>query len=155
MQITITPEELEKLAKGEVVKSSSLDIEIKVVKNKISWEDFPRPLTGYFVNYLSDICPVINADRNARNNNLFRTEAQARASLALSQLSQWMYLYNEGCEPNWSNMSVKFCIYFDNDKILKGDVYHASCFLAFKSAEIRDKFLEDFKDLIMEAKPLL
>jgi hypothetical protein len=155
MQINITPEELEKLVKGEVVKSSNLDIEIKVVKNKISWEDFPEALTGFYVSTGSKIERFNSTEISLSNRNLFRTPSQASASLALSQLSQWMYLRNEGWEPNWMDSYSKFCLQFYGGEI-KGLTYSGSqCFLAFKSPQIRDKFLEDFKDLIMEAKPLL
>jgi hypothetical protein len=156
MQISITPEELQKLVKGEVVKSSNLDIEIKVVKNKISWEDFPTRFSGFYTTVNSGVyltATTLKADKE--NKNVFRTEAQARASLALSQLSQWMYLYNEGWEPDWTDESYKFGIYFKEDQITYYDSPRVQTFLAFKSFEIRNKFLEDFKDLIMEAKPLL
>ena len=155
MQIKITPEELEKLVKGEVVKSSNLDIEIKVVKNKISWEDFPGDVGGYFTTDEALIGTAVYAKKNQNTKNLFRTKEQARASLALSQLYQWMYLRNEGWEPNWMDCLSKFCIEFYGMEIKRLTYSGSQCFLAFKSPQIRDKFLEDFKDLIMEAKPLL
>jgi hypothetical protein len=66
-----------------------------------------------------------------------------------------MYLRNEGWEPNWCTTTFKFVIYYIQDRIETNMSNRAQSFLAFKSAEIRDKFLEDFKDLIKEAKPLL
>ena len=49
----------------------------------------------------------------------------------------------------------KYTIYFNADTILSGHVFNTQYILAFKTEELRDKFLENFRDLIETAKPLL
>lgn len=57
--------------------------------------------------------------------------------------------------PDWENPSEKHCIVGDGDSIKKQIKICESSILAFPNYEVRDKFLETFKDLIEEAKELL
>ena len=86
----------------------------------------------------------------------FVTIEQGRASEALAQLSQLRKVYRGDWEPDWSDKSqVKFTIYFRESRIEINEVYYAGCFLSFQSAEVRDLFLENFRELIEKAKPLM
>ena len=84
--------------------------------------------------------------------NSFPTEKQAKSALAMAQLSQLMAVYNDGWEPNWRNENEeKYVIYAENSKIIS--IYTFKCnnqFLAFKIAELRDKFAKNFELLIKE-----
>lgn len=77
--------------------------------------------------------------------------------LALCQLlvcrnAWWKQL---GWKPDWKDNSVKFCIKSIDNQI-KTDFYrNVSRILAFPTSEVRDQFLETFRDLIEEAKELL
>ena len=64
--------------------------------------------------------------------------------------------YNGYWKPDWNdNDTIKFTI-FVNFKDLSCDVnYSINKILAFKSEEIRDRFLKDQKELLEIAKPLL
>ena len=137
--------------KGYDIKQSDKDLpktwkEIGIVK-------------GYYVTRNSYIMPVSNLGGPAssqNNKNIFRTEEQARASIALAQLSQLMFVYNEGWQPNWKDpYENKRCIAFRENHINILITIKTQCFLAFKTPKIRDKFLENFEDLIWQAKPLL
>jgi hypothetical protein len=90
------------------------------------------------------------------NKLVFATKEQAEASIAMAQLSQLMKVYNDGWEPDWSNlMSPKDCIYIEGGIIVAMQRWESNKFLSFKDAETRDLFLENFIELIETAKPLL
>lgn len=87
--------------------------------------------------------------------NRFPTKEEAEACLALAQLCQLRDIYNEGWKPDWTDNNEKFCIFFNNEKVYSGLSYYTRHILSFKTQELRDKFLENFRDLIETAKPLL
>ena len=106
---------------------------------------------GGSIDYFSEGTSTNYADRN-----IFPTKEEAEASLALAQLCQLRDIYNEGWKPNWAIYKTeKWCIEIVNYKILKNTYYTIHRVLAFKTKELRDKFLENFRDLIETAKPLL
>lgn len=71
------------------------------------------------------------------------------------QLKALMKVYNNGWIPNWNDGSGKFVIYFRLGKPVKTSSIVDQYFLAFKNYEIRNKFYDNFKDLIIQAKPFL
>lgn len=132
-------------------------IVFKKVENELpkSWEDL-MTVKGYCVDTFSKIencCEECYTYK--KNKNLFPTKEEAEACLALAQLCQLRDRYNDGWKPNWKNGTEKYSIYFNADKIYSGDIYKTQSVLSFKTKELRDKFLENFRDLIEIAKPLL
>ena len=76
--------------------------------------------------------------------------------LALCQLLVCREVYRQGWKPNWKDDNeIKYCIMNDLNKIKASINAYLSTVLSFQSAEIRDKFLENFRDLIEEAKELI
>ena len=67
--------------------------------------------------------------------------------------------YNEGWQPDWSKKnSMHFCIRVRNNKITidsNSDINEFNTVLVFRDYTIRDKFLEEQKELLEIAKPLL
>jgi len=119
-----------------------------------SWEELEN-IEGY---YVSNSCYVFNAKINKIQNserNIFATKEQAEASIAMAQLSQLMKVYNDGWEPDWSINDEKYVIYFSENNIIVNYYFNQQFFLSFKDAEIRDLFLENFRELIEKAKPLI
>lgn len=57
--------------------------------------------------------------------------------------------------PNWTQTDVKYCLKVVGDDICKTVTMHEHNLLAFKSEEIRDKFLETFRSLIEECKEFI
>lgn len=82
-------------------------------------------------------------------------ERIAEAFKSLAKLIWLRNYYNDGWQPDWNDDSDKFCII-----IFKGD-FTATTYsfnfrvLHFKTKEIRDKFLEEQRELLEIAKPLL
>jgi hypothetical protein len=67
-----------------------------------------------------------------------------------------MKAYNGDWVPDWTDEDEKkYTIYFVNGTVNAAWDDHYQRFLAFKAKELRDEFLKNFKELIMEAKPLL
>ena len=58
-------------------------------------------------------------------------------------------------EPDWSIYEHKFCLGTDKDKVIEECVTTGNRILAFPTAEMRDAFYENFKELIESCKELL
>ena len=59
-------------------------------------------------------------------------------------------------EPDWKHLNRKFyCIYNSKNNIVKNVTYGENKNLVFPTAEMRDAFYENFKDLIEQCKELL
>jgi hypothetical protein len=111
--------------------------------------------------------------------NMLPNKETAKAILALCQLIQLRDCYNDGWVPDWRKKftpftpsevwtpinpsevwfntggTPKYTIYFYENQITRGSETSRQQVLAFKTAELRDQFLENFRDLIEIAKPLL
>jgi hypothetical protein len=75
---------------------------------------------------------------------------------ALRKLIIFRDYYNDGWQPNWKNNNEdKYVILIQNEDIECQRNYGYKRVLAFKTEEIRDKFLEEQKELLEIAKPLL
>ena len=74
---------------------------------------------------------------------------------ALKKLVILRDYYNEGWQPNWEDDEWKYFIEYYRGELDVNRTCGNSRVLAFKSREIRDKFLEEQKELLEIAKPLL
>lgn len=91
-----------------------------------------------------------------RRKNIFPTKEEAEACVALAQLCQLRDRYNNGWRPDWDDGGEqKYAIKIENNKTVKYILTSTSSVLSFKSVNLRDEFLENFRDLIEIAKPLL
>jgi hypothetical protein len=149
-----TNQEIEfNIPEGYVIDSSK-STENKIVCKPIEpqypklWEDvfWAKPISGFDIKlYNSDI-----RSATSREKALFKTEKQAASSLAYAQLTQLMALpcYNGDWTPCWNSDQIKYCIVRYDDEIVVDEMFHNFEFLAFKSKEARDVFLENHLDLI-------
>ena len=158
-ELTIEPKN------GKVIDLENSDLSVgKIVFKKkenelpTKWEDLKK-LDGFYVEIDSEIDSISDGDISAINRNVFPTKAEAEACLALSQLCQLRDAYNG--EPladwcNWTNSNQqKYCIVIYQGEIYKDVYVNISKILSFKTVKLRDKFFENFEDLILTAKPLL
>lgn len=79
----------------------------------------------------------------------------AEAFKALAELIWLRDYYNEGWKPDWTKATVKYCIEVYGKDLSIIDFQFKLKPMAFKSREIRDKFLEEQRELLEIAKPLL
>ena len=126
-----------------------------------SWKEWieqnSKVADEYFV---ADNCIIerINSERRTFNSddNLLATQEDAEAILALIKLKRLRDTYRQGWIPNWEATDAKHCIErFKSDFKATTISYHTDCFLAFQSEKIRDKFYENFKGLIEQAKEFI
>lgn len=75
---------------------------------------------------------------------------------ALYKLIQLRDCYNDGWFPDWSNDDEEeYSITFKKDEPGSSNWYQTHQVLSFKNRDLCDEFLENFRDLIEIAKPLL
>ena len=91
----------------------------------------------------------------SHDRNSLPSEKSAEAHLALMQLERLRDCYRNGWAPDWEDDEKKFDIYYFTNKIEKGNSLHVSRFLSFQTMELRDKFLDNFKELIEIAKDFI
>jgi len=136
-------------------KSTFEKIVFKETKKELpkSWEEIER-IKGWFVTGDSKLGSLsVLPTYDARNT--FETQEQAEAAVALAQLSQLRKIYRQGWVPDWTDYATKYCIALDNNKIVLVGRTTISHFLSFNSVDIVEEFLENFRDLIEKARPLM
>ncbi len=139
-------------------KSTFEKIVFKKVEKELpkSWEELEF-INGFYVSSLSSIYKAKeNIPSIESSKNVFPTEEEARACLALAQLCQLRDRYNDGWKPDWNNgKEYKYSIVINHGRPFVETYFNVQKVLSFKTEELRDKFLENFRDLIETAKPLL
>ncbi len=149
-----------KLPEGwEVDRVENGEIILKESKKGLpkTWEDCIASLVdGEYITLDSTLMRAnlnnISIDKVNKN---FLPKGLGRPMLALMQLLICREVYRQGWKPNWNDREDKFCIIYRDNEILPTCYFNHSEVLSFQSEEVRDKFLENFRDLIEEAKELL
>ena len=138
-------------------KSTFENIIFRKVERKLpkKWEDLEN-VNGHYADSWGDVrCYYgVNAPDHT-NKNIFPTKEEAEACVALAQLCQLRDRYNDGWKPDWKDGTEKHVIYFSHDIIDRTSACLSHYVLTFKTQELRNEFLENFRDLIEIAKPLL
>lgn len=84
------------------------------------------------------------------------SEELANATVALLKLLFLRDYYNEGWQSDWTDGDeYKYCIKNFGNELCTIDLDFSARVMTFKTPEIRDKFLEEQKELLEIAKPLL
>ena len=79
----------------------------------------------------------------------------AEAYVVLPQLIRLRDKYNEGWKPDWEDGEYKYSIGIYKNEWSLFENRYVQRILTFKTEKIRDKFFEDYEDLLEIAKPLL
>lgn len=121
------------------------------IKKEESWIEC---FDGKILEAANDIegkCRNIQMDKN-----MCTSRQEAKAFLALMQLRQLRKCYVGDWEPDWTNGSnTKYCIEIHNNEFLIDSCHCKSHSLSFPNRKLAEQFLNNFKDLIEIAKPLL
>ncbi len=146
------------------------DWEVKeVVDNKIiirekekelpkTWKDcFEELKDKESITDSSDIAMIRDSAKAWDKNRDVLPAGMGKPMLALCQLlicrnAWWRQL---GWKPDWDKPDEKHCIVRKGEAADKQIKSFESCILAFPTYEVRDQFLDLFRDLIEEAKELL
>ncbi len=136
--------------------------EIKFIKKDDkpkSWEEYCETVknTQAFRMYLYDSEQIMSGSRGDRPYiGEFNSEEEAKAVVALCKLIQLRDAWWGDWKPDWSDGNVpKYGICNGYNNIGTDQWYNYNRILVFPSKEMRDEFFETFRDLIVEAKPLL
>jgi len=157
--------EKEKVVKIEILKGYEIDkdkstfekIVFKAIKNELpkTVKDL-KGITGHKIDLLGEMIEVHYAEADDFSRSVWPTKELVKAALALSQLCQLRDRYNGDWRADFHNdMQTKYVIWFINNKVKSDISWQVNSVLAFKTAELRDEFYDNFKDLIEIAKPLL
>lgn len=163
-EMKIAPPQGLEVDKVEVV-DGVLTVTFKAAEKKLpkSWEEFcemfPKCGNSFYIDETSEIKEVkeskvirfIEEDKN-----ILPDRATAEAVLALCELIQLRNAYNGDWVPDWNNHNErKHIIIFSKDTIEKSSSTCTSVVpLYFKTEELRDEFLRNFRPLIEKLKPL-
>lgn len=125
-----------------ILKENFTNGELGLKELPLSYEEV-KDKSGYIMDFNRNL---IKTDGNLP---VAKTKEQALSIDAYQQLTQLMYEYNEGWEPDWWNRDeLKYVIERENDDIEISCYYNSHNFLAFPTEEIAIEFLFNFKDLI-------
>ena len=95
------------------------------------------------------------SEYNKEECKCYPSQELADASEALRRLLFLRDYYNEGWQPDWKNEEKKFSIEIYEGEFDTFESIECQRVFSFKTEEIRDKFLEDQRELLEIAKPLL
>ena len=143
----------------EVNKVEGNKIILKESKKELpkTWEECIAKIKG--LEYIDNNGDIEEVDFNVNLVNDHINDIPAglgEPMLALMQLLVCREVYRQSWKPDWENENQdKYCIIRNNTEIISSTNVTISRILSFQSKEVKDKFLENFKDLIEEAKELI
>ena len=133
---------------GKVIDLENSDLSVgKIVFKKkekelpTKWEDLDTSIIK------NDLCGDFPNIKEIKANNALRKLCWLRDAYNGEPLADWCDWINNG--------GKKWAIYFYNNSIYTGYSYVETRILSFKTEKLRYKFIENFEDLILTAKPLL
>lgn len=124
----------------------------------MEFRDNPSTEPYYYIGEISEInsCSNFRALNHKTSKNLLSSKEAAEAHLALMQLHLLRDCYRQGWKPDWNNPNeAKHCIFMVGDTFMLDFNFTSRSFLSFQTDELSNKFLENFKDLIIKARELL
>ena len=122
-----------------------------------TWEECYEQLgEGEYIDEESKIRNYITQYGASKNTENILPAGLGKPMLALMKLLVCREVYRQGWKPDWTKGTEnKYCIINYFNEIQSIDYCFTDRVLSFQSAEIRDEFLENFRDLIEEAKELI
>ena len=84
------------------------------------------------------------------------SKERAEQFLTLNKLLQIRDYYNQGWEPDWTNINkLKYCIHTDMNQVGPVSFYSSGKLFTFKTKELRNTFFENFKEDLEKIKEFL
>ena len=135
----------------DTLLSEFTDYELGIKPKMKSWEDL-RHITGYWMTgYGSMVHEDINLPCIQEHKGMYATEKQIKSAYAMAQLSQLMKDLGIECEVDWGERNRnKYVIYRWNHALRTTSNLWTYHFLAFRTPEVRDAFLEKHEELIKQ-----
>ena len=162
--ITLTPEKAKEFYnKGGEFRDLALSAYTEEELNPSlpkTWEEFCDRFKiheEYHIDSASDI--IKNEDDYYRdpllNRNLLVSKEAANQHLALMQLHQLRDCYRQGWKPDLTVPKSIFAIFCTKGKYSVEEFIYSSEFLSFQSRQLAQEFLNNFRDLILQAGDLI
>lgn len=121
---------------------------------KWDWIHYNYRTKRYLPKTLEEFCE--RHKERLSNYGAFNTVVEhAIAMTALWELIELRDCYNDGWKPDWTNGLNKYGIENHGGFVSKTSTSFTSKILSFKTEELRDKFLTNFRELIETAKELI
>lgn len=142
----------------EIDKVEGNEIILKESKKELpkTWEECIAKVENLeFINRIGDIEKAKFDLQVAFNHRNDIPKGLGKPVLALCQLLVCREVYRQGWKPDWDDKKAKYVIGCEYNNIYKDKMYNLQSLLSFQSEEVRDKFIENFRDLIEEAKELI
>ena len=163
--ITLTLEKAREFYKkgGEfrdLALSAYTEEELTKVELPKTWEDFCynyKIQNEYYIGADSIIRQVSldNFRLPCRDSNLLPNRQAAEAHLALIKLHQLRDCYRQGWKPDLTVPESIFAIFYTKGKYSVEEFIYSSEFLSFQSRKLAEEFLNNFRDLILQAGDLI
>lgn len=146
----------------EIDKKQSTERKIilkKIEDDKVrSWDEYCKKVDGNNSFYYDDGTADIWEGEICKEPNLseFEDKEDVESLVAFVKLLKLRKDWVGDWKPDWKNVNeAKYLIVVDENEITNGRNYSMSRPLSFPTEEMRDEFLDCFKDLLEIAKPLL
>lgn len=146
----------------EIDKEQSNDrqIVLRKIGRPRTWEEYCEKMKGkdsYFFNETLQEVRCSNFGEKGAFVSEFVDDEDVEAIVAFSKLRKLRrYWIGKNWKPDWKNDNVaKFTIITAENEISKGEHYKVNSSMSFPTEEMRDEFLDCFKDLLEQAKSLL
>lgn len=140
-------------------QSTERQIVLRKIDNRArSWEEYCKKMEGKSSYYYDGLFEKIKSSKFGSSPLLaeFEDKEDIETLVAFCKLFHLRRDWVGEWKPDWKNKKQwKFSIVSDTDKIEKGIGRTLSRSLSFPTEEMRDEFIETFKDLLEIAKPLL
>ena len=140
-------------------KSNERQIVLKKIEDRVkSWEEYCKKMKGKDSYYIDDVFKKIRSSHFDSEPQLseFEDKEEAEAFAALGKLRKLRKNWVGKWKPDYKNHDVeKFTIIAAENEISKGEYYKVGSSMSFPTEEMRDEFLDCFKDLLEQAKSLL
>ena len=132
----------------EIVLGDKFELKIKDGKYYAVRKQYPKTYEECCDVLIPD-CVEFNVILNGYNSVLL----EEFGKLLICRDAYWKLADN--WKPDWNNISDKHCIYVVGKEMWLKECQTRQCTLAFPTAEMRNAFYENFKDLIKQCKELL
>jgi len=123
--------------------------ELKPSKVADSWEQLDE-IDGYYIEEVSCISKTsFSIITSVVNKNVFKTQKQAKSTLAYAQLTQLMYDCGD-CDVDWGKSNSKYCLEIYENQLSIQVYSNTFNFLTFNTLEIAAEFMEKHEGLIKQ-----
>lgn len=113
------------------------------------WENLKR-IDGFYIDSDSSDIQYFSGYPDPVNKLVFKLKVEAESALAMAQLSQLMYEFNENWSADWSTKDNKYSINCINYELSIVVQCYKSYFLTFPTYEKAETFLKLYKTLIYQ-----